>query len=44
MHKTKIWRMRRRKKKRKEEKKQLDNRIFQQKFVHINTPFIASVK
>jgi hypothetical protein len=36
-----MWRMRRRKRK---EKKQPDNRIFQRKFVHMNRPFIASVK
>jgi hypothetical protein len=30
--------------KRKEDKKQPDNRIFQQKFLHMNRPFIASVK
>jgi hypothetical protein len=36
-----MWRRRR---KRKEEKKPLENRIFQRKFVHMNRPFIASVK
>jgi hypothetical protein len=36
-----MWRMRR---KRKEEKQQPENRIFQRKFVHMNRPFIASVK
>jgi hypothetical protein len=30
--------------KRKEEEKQPDNWIFQQKFVHMNSPFIATVK
>jgi hypothetical protein len=30
--------------KRKEEKQQPENRIFQQKFIHMNRPFIASVK
>jgi hypothetical protein len=38
-----MWRMRRRRK-RKEEKKQPENRIFQRKLMHINRPFIASVK
>jgi hypothetical protein len=28
----------------KEEKQQPENRIFQQKFIHMNRPFIASVK
>jgi hypothetical protein len=27
-----------------EEKKQSENRIFQRKFVHMNRPFIASMK
>jgi hypothetical protein len=27
-----------------EEKEQLENRIFQQKFIHMNRPCIASVK
>jgi hypothetical protein len=35
-----MWRMRRKKK----EKKQPENRTFQRKFVHMNRPFIASVK
>jgi hypothetical protein len=33
-----------RRRKRKEEKKQPENRIVQRKFVHMNRPFIASVK
>jgi hypothetical protein len=37
-----MWRMRR--SKRKEEKKQLENRIFKRKFVHLNGLFIALVK
>jgi hypothetical protein len=37
-----MWIMRRRKRK-EEEKKQLKDRIFQRKFVHMNRPFIASV-
>jgi hypothetical protein len=36
--------MRRMRRKRREEKKQPENRIFQQKSVHMNRPFIASVK
>jgi hypothetical protein len=36
--KKKMWRMRKR------EKKQSENRIFQRKFVHMNRPFIVSVK
>jgi hypothetical protein len=36
-----MWRMRRRKRK---EQKQPENRIFQQKFVHMTRPFNASVK
>jgi hypothetical protein len=28
----------------KEERKQPENRIFKQKFIHMNRPFIASVK
>jgi hypothetical protein len=39
---SEIWRVRRRK--RKEEKQQLENMTFQPKFVHVNRPFIASVK
>jgi hypothetical protein len=38
----KMWRIRRRKMK--EEKEQLETRIFQQKFVHMNRPFIAPLK
>jgi hypothetical protein len=41
IHKTKKWIGRR---KRKEKKKQPENRIFQRKFMHMNRPFIASVK
>jgi hypothetical protein len=36
-----MWRMRRKKRK---EKKHPEIRIFQQKFVDMNRPFIASVK
>jgi hypothetical protein len=40
-----MWRMRRRKRKRKKEKKkQPESRIFKRKFVHMNRPFIASMK
>jgi hypothetical protein len=41
-----MWRMRRRmrRRKRKEEKKQPESRIFKRKLVHMNRPFIASVK
>jgi hypothetical protein len=34
-----MWRM-----KRKDEKKQPENRIFQRKSIHMNRPFVASVK
>jgi hypothetical protein len=34
-----MWRMRRKRK-----EKQPENRTFQRKFVHMNRPFIASVK
>jgi hypothetical protein len=37
-----MWRIGRRKEE--EDNKQPENRIFQQKFVHMNSPFIASVK
>jgi hypothetical protein len=45
----KMWRMRRRKmrkrrNRKKEEQKQPESRIFQRKFVHMNNPFITSVK
>jgi hypothetical protein len=33
-----------RRKRKEEEKKEPENRIFQRKFVHMNRPFIASVK
>jgi hypothetical protein len=39
-----MWRTRRRMKREKEEEKKPENRIFQRKFVHMNRPFIASVK
>jgi hypothetical protein len=35
-----MWRRRKRKK----EKQQPESRIFQSKFIHMNRPFIASVK
>jgi hypothetical protein len=37
IHKTKMWRKRK-------EKQQQANRIFQRKFIHVNRPFIATVK
>jgi hypothetical protein len=40
----KMWRIRRRNRKRKKEEKLPRNRIFQRKFVHLNMPFIESVK
>jgi hypothetical protein len=37
-----MWRMRRKRKE--EEKKQLENRLFQRKLVHMHRPFNASMK
>jgi hypothetical protein len=37
-----MWRVKSRR--RRKEKKQPENRIFQRKFVHMNRPFVTSVK